>query len=64
MQALQQQIRHQGLIDSLKDQETTLNKYLAERLAQEEILWRKKSRIQWLKEGERNSKLFHISMLQ
>jgi hypothetical protein len=35
IQDLQQQIRHQGFTDSLKDQESTLNKQLAERRAQE-----------------------------
>jgi hypothetical protein len=64
MQILQQQIRLQGLTEDLKKQETLLNNHLAKRRAQEEILWRQKSRIQWLKEGEKNTKLFHTSMVQ
>lgn len=37
---------------------------LEQRRKQEEILWRIKSRIQWLKAGERKTKIFHESMLQ
>jgi hypothetical protein len=53
MQTLQQHIHSQGLTDSLKEQETILSNQIAERRAQEEILWRQKSHIQWLKEGEK-----------
>ena len=34
------------------------------RSKQEEILWKQKSRVQWLKERERNTSFFHKSMIQ
>ena len=37
---------------------------MEERAKQEEILWRQKSCIRWLKEGERNTKFFHRSTIQ
>jgi hypothetical protein len=50
MGVIQNQIWLQGLTDELKTQEEKVNQQLEAIKGQEEILWKQKSRIQWLKE--------------
>jgi hypothetical protein len=64
MEMIQQQIISHGRSPELALQEQSLVDHILERQKQEKILWRKKSRVQWLKEGEQNTKFFHCSMIQ
>jgi hypothetical protein len=63
LEEIRYEIISQGLSDTLKEEEEILKRQLEERHNQEEILWQKNSRIQWLKEGEKNNKFFHRSMV-
>jgi len=61
---LQQRIIIEGRLEELLEQEKSLETQISERAKQEETLWRQKSRIRWLKEGEKVTKFFHRSTIQ
>jgi len=58
MKNVQQRIIIEGRSEDLAKQEQTLEARILDRAQQEETLWRQKSRVKWLKDGEKTQFFF------
>lgn len=64
MAYVQQEIILNGRTYELEMEEKIIKNQLEERYSQEEVLWIHKSKVQWLKQGERNTTFFHKYVIQ
>jgi hypothetical protein len=64
MEQVQQAIIREGLHRTTDKEDKQIQSQINEREKQEELLWKKKSRICLLKEGKKNTKFFHRSIIQ
>jgi hypothetical protein len=64
MEQVQQAMIYKAEHEQPIKEETKIQSQINDRDMQEELLWKQKSRLRWLKEGEGGTKFFHISMVQ
>ena len=64
LEEVQQSCITEGITEDKKWRETTFSTHSEEKCKQEEILWKQKYRVSWMKDGERNIAFFHISTIQ
>jgi hypothetical protein len=63
LENLQAQFIQAGYTITQQQEENELKRQLEKSHKKEEIMWRQKSRVQWLNEGEKNTKFIHQSMI-
>ena len=64
LQTLQEEVMLRGYTEELKLEEEKLIRDLDQRERQEETYWWQKTRIKWVKDGDKNTKFFHKATIQ